>query len=427
VRVVPCSRYAFSFSATAVLLASCAGSQPLIGTPGGMPQASTLAAHATSTKYKTVYSFDGSSDGNVPDASLIDVSGTLYGTTAGGGTYKRCFYYTEYLGCGTVFSVTPGGKEKVLHDFGGADDGTDPSAGFIDVGGTLYGTTTLGGLYDCTYVGSGTTSGYLGCGTVFSIGTDGTEKVLHHFTGYPDGAEPAASLVEVNGKLYGTTRVGGADRSGTVFSITPGHPESLLHNFKGTPDGSQPVAPLIDVSGTLYGTTSGGGAYGGGTVFTFKGGTEKVLHSFGSGSDGGGPTAGLLDVSGTFYGTTSGGGAHGIGTVFSITPGGTEKVLYSFEGGNDGRGPLAGLIAVNGTLYGTTTNGGGSSACKPYGCGTVFSISTSGKEMVLHRFVESDGAYPTAALTDVNGTLYGTASEGGAHSRGSVFALTPPH
>lgn len=78
------------------------------------------------------------------------------------------------------------------------------------------------------------------------------------------------------------------------------------------------------------------------------------------------------------------------------------------------------MINVKGTLYGTTDNGG------TYGFGTVFSISTSGTEQVLHSFGSGpDGAYPRARLIDVNGTLYGTTTGGGTHGNGTVYALTP--
>jgi uncharacterized repeat protein (TIGR03803 family) len=66
-------------------------------------------------------------------------------------------------------------------------------------------------------------------------------------------------------------------------------------------------------------------------------------------------------------------------TVFSISKGGTEHVLYSFRGGSDGEYPAGGLIDVNGTLYGTTVKGGANCG-KGYSCGTVYSISTAGKE-----------------------------------------------
>jgi uncharacterized repeat protein (TIGR03803 family) len=92
----------------------------------------------------------------------------------------------------------------------------------------------------------------------------------------------------------------------------------------------------------------------------------RVLYSFAN-TDGAYPQAGLLDVNGTFYGTTSIGGKGSEGTVFSITSGGKETTIHSFS--STGYDPLAGLINVNGTLYGTTNFGG------KLGFGTVYAMS----------------------------------------------------
>jgi hypothetical protein len=64
-----------------------------------------------------------------------------------------------------VFAVTISGKEKVLHSFGGSGDGATPVAALINVKGTLYGTTLKGGVtssHSCTYTGFDSS-----CGTVF--------------------------------------------------------------------------------------------------------------------------------------------------------------------------------------------------------------------------------------------------------------------
>ena len=154
-----------------------------------------------------------------------------------------------------------------------------------------------------------------------------------------------------------------------------------------------------------------------------------MLHSFGYGDDGATPAAALIEVNGTLYGTTGTGGKPGCynydtcGTVFSITPSGTEKVLHRFLTGNDGRGPDAPLIEVKGKLYGTTIYGGAYTCVSR--CGTVFSITLNGKERVLHSFSKPDGAHPQAGLIDVDGTLYGTTNEGGTYGYGTVLALKP--
>jgi uncharacterized repeat protein (TIGR03803 family) len=430
------SRDTLSVSIAAALLAACGGSQPPIGVPGAMPQVSALGARSDGKDYKVVYSFSGGSDGASPFAGLIDVDGKLYGTTIAGGAYSCT--YLAYYGCGTVYSVTLTGTENVLHNFGAGSDGSNPRASLVDVHGTLYGTTSAGGSYGCYG------SYYSNCGTVFSITPSGTEQVLHSFSGYPvDGALPYASLVDVNGILYGTTDLGGrgecyysGDACGTVFSITTSGSEKVLHGFTGSPDGGFSSASLIDVKGTLYGTTGWGGKHGYGTVFSITtAGAEKVLHNFGAGTDGRFPSAGLIELRGKLYGTTSAGGVYRCGsrgtcgTVFSITPNGTEKVLHSFGHGSDGTLPQASLIKLDGTLYGTTLSGGAGDCGSDCDYGTVFSITPDGGEKILHKFGASgyanDGASPYASLIDVHRTLFGTTVKGGANGYGTVFALTP--
>jgi uncharacterized repeat protein (TIGR03803 family) len=157
--------------------------------------------------------------------------------------------------------------EKVLHNFGKPTDGYNPQAGLIDVGGRLYGTTQWGGSGNCQ---SG--SGYSGCGIVYGINTSGKEKVLYSFAGGRDGAHPVAGLIDVNGTLYGTTRDGGANGLGTVYSVSVSGAEKVLYSFTGRKgDGANPVAGLINVKGTLYGTTFEGGTHGGdGTIFALS-------------------------------------------------------------------------------------------------------------------------------------------------------------
>ena len=253
--------------------------------------------------------------------------------------------------------------------------------------------------------------------------------VLHYFNGTPDGFAPNAGLIRVAGRLYGTTREGGAYGSGAVFSIAPDGSEKVLHSFSGANDGMWPAADLVNVDGTLYGTTTAGGgsancSYGCGTVFSVsRRGGENVLHSFASGADGNEPSSALINVGGILYGTTYGGGASNSGTVFSIAPDGTETVLYAFKAGPDGQYPSGGLINVNGTLYGTTQYGGN------FNVGTVFSITANGVETVVYSFCSqldcSDGVIPRAGLTNVNGTLYSTTSQRGAYDQGTAFSLTP--
>ncbi len=342
-------------------------------------------------------------------ASALD-GNAFYGMTEGGGKY----------GDGTVYEGLPTGTDRVLHSFGAGQDGEFPEGGLVALNGVLYGTTNGGGKY-----GPG---GYGSYGTVFAVTASGTERVLHNFGQGLDGRHPLARLVALNGALYGTTPQGGKYGRGTVFEITTSGIERVLYSF-GTAldDGQAPLAGLIAVDGDLYGTTTGGGKYDAGTVFAIAtSGKERVLYSFGAkADDGNSPQSGLVDYEGILYGTTYVGGEYGDGSVFQISSG-TERVLYSFGATvDDGKLPIAALVVLDGVLYGTTGGGGKYQRPGVGGYGTVFALTRSGAERVLHNFGHGlDGYYPYSSLIAVFGNLYGATFEGGKYQLGAAFEVT---
>src|SRR5579863_4847886 len=98
-----------------------------------------------------------------------------------------------------------------------------------------------------------------------------------------------------------------------------------------------------------------------------------------------------------------GDGCNGCGTVYRISSSGSDTVLHSFgKSSVDGNFPLGGLISVNGTLYGTT-DGGGIYQGTSGGGGAVYSITSSGSETLLHSFGSgTDRASPQGDLLEVN-------------------------
>src|SRR5262249_52532940 len=144
--------------------------------------------------------------------------------------------------------------------------------------------------------------------------------------------------MDAAGNLYGTTQFGGAFTGGTVFKLAPDGTETVLHDFSGA-EGAIPGAGLI-VGATGYpiiGTTSSGGTPGDGVVFAlfrrprpFAGYRYRRLHNFG-GTDGAHSYADLIvDAAGNLYGTTYDGGTSSAGVVFKLAPDGTETVLHNF-------------------------------------------------------------------------------------------------
>src|SRR5579862_7370683 len=97
--------------------------------------------------------------------------------------------------------------------------------------------------------------------------------------------------------------------------------------------------------------------------------------------------------------------------------------IYVFAGYPDASAPLTGLANLGNTLYGTTYEGGASNE------GALYSVTTGGVETVIHNFPtgSNDGYSPDAAVTAVDGTLYGTTYYGGANGAGILYSITPPN
>ena len=381
---------------------------------------------ASGQTYTEVYAFTGGSDGSGPDTGVVaDAAGNLYGTTSYGGP----------AGYGTVYELPVTGGEKTIHDLSSNEDGAYPRSGVIvDNAGNLYGTAQQGGNIGCQD---------FGCGVIFRINPARTDKALHIFTDGRDGGFPIAGLTrDQAGALYGTTQSGGRGY-GVIFRMDASGHESVLHSFSG-PDGNAPDTKLVrDNAGNLYGATYYGGkscnGVGCGVIFRLnRAGKLTVLYKFSGGADGGIPTFGTLtlDRAGNIYGTTNYGGdlsCHvgvwpGCGVVYKIDPAGNETVLYSFHHGSDGALPSSGvLLDKKGNLYGATLEGGDFSGnCKSdVGCGVIFRLSATGEETILHAFQHDDGAYPAGDLLLRQGSLYGTALQGGSTGLGVVFKLQP--
>ena len=219
-----------------VILAACSqpgALQPPASAPVALEKPNGIGPDAA--RFRAIYSFGkGSQDGQAPQSSPIAVKGVLYGTTSNGGA----------MGLGTIFSMTPAGRETIRHFFA-QDDGVQPVGNLIESNGDLYGTAYTGGT--------------LGGGTVFRLAMDGTFTVLHDFDdGTDDGGLPEGGVVAINKTFYGTTEGGGASNGGMVYSVTNSGHERVLHSFTGT-DGSDSDSSLIASNGALYGTTIGGG------------------------------------------------------------------------------------------------------------------------------------------------------------------------
>jgi uncharacterized repeat protein (TIGR03803 family) len=404
------------------MLAACSGGGSTLAVPHANSAGRPIAASASE---QVVYGFTGGLDGGDAATDLTpDSSGNVYGTTVIGGYYN----------CGTVFKLVPRKnppwQESVLYSFTCYYDGKNPYGGVtFDDNADMFGTTVSGG--------SGGTCGSTGCGAAWEL-HGSAETVLHSFTGGSDGFGPGGGVVmDRKNNLYGTTPDGGQYYSGVIYQLRQRNgswSERVIHAFNGGSEGGTGSLGrlLIDRHGNLYGVTETGGAHSAGTAYKLShaGGKWQLttLYAFKGTPDCGSPYGGLIaDRRGNLYGTTYYGGANGLGCVFELKNSNgsyEERVVYSFAGGNDGSSPTTTLLLVGKrTLYGTTSAGG--SSCD---CGTVFKLNAkTGAESVVHAFTGGvDGAYPYyGLLRESNGHLIGTTVAGGTQNQGVVFEITP--
>jgi uncharacterized repeat protein (TIGR03803 family) len=379
------------------------------------------AVHAQSQVFHLIHSFASTlGDGNEPNAGLVaDAAGNFYGTTWSGGHSMNC----PNGGCGSIFERFSNGGFGLIYSFTGGNDGSNPAADLI-VGsnGNLYSTTQFGGP--------------TGSGTVFEfVPSTGIKTVLHLFGGgVSDGCTPIGGLVQVpNGDLYGTTTACGQFGGGVVFSLSPGGGYQVLHHFGQGLDGVGPQGDLALVNGVIYGTTQVGGnnrtscVNGCGTIFSLLGGTYSVVYNFGNvANDGLFPESGLLrDAQGNLFGSTVSGGANNFnctpacGTVFELRLGAHQtKTLYTFTANNDGFGPRGRVTLYGGNLFGATGSGGNN-------CGAVFQVTLAGVETTLHTFNgPTDGCNGIGSVIVSSGpVIYGVTRHSGIAQDGTVFEI----
>jgi uncharacterized repeat protein (TIGR03803 family) len=366
---------------------------------------------------------------------IFDSSGNLYGVASDEGASRS----------GAVFKLSPSGgtwTETTLHSFNGTTDGGTPAATLImDKSGNLYGTNKLGGshnagvVYELTKSKSGTWSEKV----LYNFGA--TAKDAEYPTGNLafDASGNLYGTTEGGGAFGNGTIVTG----GTAFKLTPpkgtgSWTETVIHSFGHGTDGNSPRANLIlDSSGNLYGTTMFGGSFSSGTVFELLpqahgGWKETILYAFQGGEDGSGPAAGVVfDQVGNLYGTTVGGGLIRGGTVYELSPQAgvwVENQLAYFEVGfGSPRYPYSGLSFDSaGNLYGTTLKGGYASS----GQGTIFKLmpQSDGTWFFSNVFTfTSSGTAPGigSLVSDSSGNLYGGLQFGGANNEGVIFEIMP--
>jgi uncharacterized repeat protein (TIGR03803 family) len=410
----------------------------------GMPVSGALGEDET---FSTLYTFEApaavtytSPLGSQPDTRpVLGPENTVYGMTYDGGTN----------GTGVIYRFNRQSHEyTVLHTFsaldanGNNEDGANPGVALTrgpdDV---FYGVASFGGEN--------------GNGTIFKTTASDEFTVLHTFSALDanghneDAANPLRTVViSDDGKLYGTTRLGGLntcgitrscgvawvmDREETSFKVlhqftaSEGHAASLLKARDGFFYGCA-VWPATSLRGTplpsgiLYRMAPSGLYF-------------EILHRFtqtdanGDNTDGADCYEPLVETKpGVFYGAATLGGTNGNGVVFrySVSKPSAVEIVHDFSaittsGQNvDGANPSARqTLGHDGMLYSTASGGGA------HGNGVVYRIQPDGNFDLLHTFTATDpttGSNIDGAIPDYEGNvLIGIAVFGGNGSSAGFF------
>lgn len=327
---------------------------------------------------------------------------TYWGMTSAGGSSD----------IGTIYTITESGSFTKEHDFFRYDGGGAKGDLIKATNGKYYGVTEFGGAN--------------GIGTLFSYdpGT-GAYATLYSMSS-TSGGQPIRGMVQAsNGRLYGTCSTNGANSYGTLWDFNPNTNAFTKRVDMTQTNGRLPKgAPVVASNGRLYGTTVLGGTSNLGIIYEFNpstnGYTKKIDLALLTGTR---PFGGLYRASNNLlYGTCTTGGAHNQGVIFSYNPtNNTYSDIHDLDDSADeGRVPQGELVqASNGLLYGTCSQGGVNDQ------GVIFSFNIStGIYTKLVDLSTSTGYLPYGRLiVGSDGLLYGMCRQGGTASSGTIFTF----
>lgn len=279
-------------------------------------------------QYIKLYDFNAITDGANPQCRMIEAPNKkLYGLNLNGGSQNN----------GTLYEFNP--KDSIFSkkiDFQGTTNGKNPHAALTVFNDSLlYGMTSLGGINDY--------------GVIFKYNINQNTLIkVYDFDDTFSGSNPLSQLLLASdNQLYGTTFSGGQYQLGVFFKFNPStNVFEKLIDFNGFNNGSYPQSSLVEIDNKIYGTTRFGGRNNDGILYVYdlNSSSLTVLNHF-EDSIGLQPVGELLNINNQILsGTCFLGGENNAGSIFEYQLNNSAlkaKVHFNVENGSK---PLGGLI-----------------------------------------------------------------------------------
>ncbi len=392
--------------------------------------------------------------GSNPFGQMVQSGTMLYAVCAGGGTASVGsiieYDYTNNV-CTKKIDMTTANGSACQGSLMRASDGN------------LYGVTTAGGANSA--------------GAIFqySISSNTYAKLYDLSTALGSNAPGTMVQSSANGKLYGFTRIGGANSQGVIFEFdytTNTYSKRFDLQANTLIGGSTFSSPIFGSNGKLYAPLTAGGLASGGVIMEYDLSTSTYTKKIdlNHAASGGAAYGGLVyAANGKLYGTTISGGSNNVGVIFEYDKS-TNSYTKKFDMlASSGSVPYGAMVeASNGNLYGLSNAGGANSlgviyeynyttntytkkvdlsstlGSTPFGSmiqasnGKLYGLTRVGGTSALGVLFEYDyttntytkrvdltaaiGSNPSGSLVEApNGKLYGLTQNGGANSQGVIF------
>jgi uncharacterized repeat protein (TIGR03803 family) len=376
-----------------------------------------------------------------------------------------------------VTELNAAGSALVYSTFlGGSTGGSAGDEGFgiaVDASGNAYVTGVAHSSdFPTTFGGAGTCAGNVPCPDAFvtKLNAAGTALLYSTFLGGANSDGGAGIALDASGNAYVT-----GNTLSSNFPTTSGVFQTILSG-----GGGDAFVSKLNAAGSalVYSTYLGGG---------FSGGSGIAVDSIGNAYVAGGADSNFPVTSDAFQTTRAGGydafltklSGDGVALLYSTLLGGSNNdsasgiaidssgnayitgsaasvnfpttsgafqttgapsgdafvakfefaaatgpftVLANFDGSAGSLPEFVTLVqGLDGNLYGTASQGGSFSK------GTVFQVTTTGRLAAIYNFDGSmHGAAPLAGLVlGTDGNFYGTTTQGGANGFGTIFQITP--